>query len=186
MLLTSDLFVLGILILIIGCVAASILKARPFQIFFWGAFYVYVIMVLGITLFPIPYEQAGNIIPVPHNFVPFKSIISSLEMGITRTSLMQIGGNILISAPYGVTLYLTLRKRNKAALLLLPFLFPIVIELLQLFIGLIIGVTYRSFDIDDFILNSLGAYLGIGFSGIFLKKYQNKIYQKLFPRAKSN
>lgn len=182
MLLISDFFVFGLLILIIGCVTLFIRKAEPFQIFFWSAFYVYVIMVLGITLFPIPYAQAGNLIPVPHNLIPFKSIISVLEMGITRTSLMQIGGNILISAPYGVMLYLTLRKKHKAYLLLFPLIFPVVIELLQLFIGLIIGVAYRSFDIDDFILNLLGAYLGIAFSGIFLKKYRNKIYEKLFPK----
>lgn len=182
MLLIDDIFLIGFFGIIVGGIIAFVLKIRPFQIFFWGAFYIYVIMVLGITLFPIPYEQAGNLIPVPHNFVPFKSIISTLGMGITRTSLMQIGGNILISAPYGVMLYLTLRKRNKAAFLLFPFVFPLVIELLQLFIGLIIGVTYRSFDIDDFILNLLGAYLGIAFSRIFLKKYRNKIYEKLFPK----
>lgn len=182
MLLIDDIFLIGFLGLVAGGIVAFALKIRPFQIFFWGAFYVYIIMVLGITLFPIPYEQVGNIIHVPHNFVPFKSIISTLEMGITRTSLMQIGGNILISVPYGVILYLTIRKKSKLTLSLLPFIFPLVIELLQLFIGLIIGVTYRSFDIDDFILNLLGAYLGIAFSGIFLKKYRNKIYEKLFPK----
>ncbi len=182
MLLISDLFLLGFFILIAGCIVAFILKARPFQILFWGAFYIYAVVVLGLTLFPIPYQGVEDFLPVPHNFIPFHSISSILEMGITSTSLIQIGGNILLAVPYGAMLDITRKEKTGWLFFLLPFLFPLVIELLQLFIGAVIGLTYRSFDVDDFLLNALGAYLGILGSRLLFKKSRNKIYQKLFPR----
>ena len=65
---------------------------------------------------------------------------------------------------------------------ILPLLFPLVIELLQFIIGFAIGYNYRSVDIDDFILNALGGYLGILFSKLFFKNYGDKIYNILFSR----
>ena len=103
-------------------------------------------------------------------------------MGLTVTAFIQIAGNILIAAPYGVVLDLKMRKSNKIWLFLLPLLFPLVIELLQFIIGLVIGYNYRSVDIDDFILNALGGYLGILFSKLFFKNYGDKIYNRLFSR----
>lgn len=182
MLLKGDLFLLGFLVLAAGCAAALIRKVKPFQILFWSVFYIYAIVVLGLTLFPIPYQGTADLTPVPHNFIPFHSVGAILAMGVTPTSLTQIGGNILLAVPYGIALTLIIKEKKTWRFALLPFLFPAVIELLQLFIGLIIGCAYRSFDIDDFILNALGAYLGILFSNIFLKKYQNRVYQKLFPK----
>ncbi|MCI9551975.1 MAG: VanZ family protein [Acutalibacter sp.] len=43
-------------------------------------------------------------------------------------------------------------------------------ESLQLLTGFLIGQSYRSFDVDDFILNGLAAYFGIGLSKVFLEK----------------
>ena len=186
MLLINDCFLFGFLILILGCIVAAIFKVKPFRIFFWSLVYVYILIVLGITLFPIPYQDVGNFTSVPHNFIPFKSISATLQMGLTFTAVIQIGGNILISAPYGVMLDLLITKKKKGLFLLLAFLFPLLIELLQLFVGLIIGLTYRSFDIDDFILNLIGVYLGSIFSNIFFKKYRHGIHQKLFTKAIRN
>lgn len=181
MLLIDDIFLIGALILAVGCGIAFILKAKPFQILFWSLAFIYAIIVLGLTLFPIPYQQTENFLPVPHNLVPFRTIGSLVKAGATTTTLMQIGGNILISAPYGLLLYLLVSQKKKAPLLLLSLLFPLVIESLQLAIGLLIGLTYRSFDIDDFILNVSGAYLGIAFGKIFLKNRRAGIRRKLFP-----
>lgn len=182
MLLIEDIFLPGLLILAIGCAAAFFRKAKLFQILFWGGVYLYALIVLGLTLFPIPYQGVEDFMPVPHNFIPFYSISSTLERGVTSTSLLQIGGNILLSVPYGAVLDVTIREKKGWRFFLLPFLFPLAIESLQLFIGFLIGLTYRSFDVDDFILNLFGAYLGIAFSKIFLKKYGDQVYHKLFPK----
>ncbi len=182
MLSAVDLYLFGAIGIVFGCVIAFLLKAKPLKILFWSVFYVYIIVVLGLTLFPIPYQGAELFDSVPNNFIPFRTIISTLQMGLTVTAFIQIAGNILIAAPYGVTLDLTMRKSNKIWLFLLPLLFPLVIESLQFIIGFAIGYNYRSVDIDDFILNALGGYLGILFSKLFFKNHGDKIYNRLFSR----
>ena len=179
MLLIEDIFFIGFAVLIIGAAIAIALKAPPFQIFFWGLVYIYIIIVLGVTLFPIPFQAVETMYPVPHNLIPFQSISSTLKTGITYTSLVQIGGNIVISTPYGVLLYILGRKKGMQRFLL-ALLFPLTIEALQMIIGHIIGLTYRSFDVDDFILNIFGAYIGFVCSRIVLKPYKEKINKKIF------
>ncbi|MCI6495494.1 MAG: VanZ family protein [Anaeromassilibacillus sp.] len=174
MLSAVDLYLFGAIGLVLGLVIAFLLKAKPLKILFWSVFYVYIIVVLGLTLFPIPYQGAELFDSVPNNFIPFRTIISTLQMGLTVTAFIQIAGNILIAAPYGVVLDLTMRKSNKIWLFLFPLLFPLVIESLQFIIGFAIGYNYRSVDIDDFILNALGGYLGILFSKLLLKNYGYK------------
>lgn len=174
MLSAVDLYLFGAIGLVFGCIIAFILKAKPLKILFWSVFCVYIIVVLGLTLFPIPYQGAELFDSVPNNFIPFRTIISTLQMGLTVTAFIQIAGNILIAAPYGVVLDLTMRKSNKIWLFLFPLLFPLVIESLQFIIGFAIGYNYRSVDIDDFILNALGGYLGILFSKLLLKNYGYK------------
>ncbi len=39
---------------------------------------------------------------------------------------------------------------------------PIIIELSQMIIGISIDNMYRNVDIDDFILNTVGVYIGYG------------------------
>lgn len=182
MLSAVDLYLFGAIGLVLGLVIAFLLKAKPLKILFWSVFYVYIIVVLGLTLFPIPYQGAELFDSVPNNFIPFRTIISTLQMGLTVTAFIQIAGNILIAAPYGVFLDLTMRKSNKIWLFLFPLLFPLVIESLQFIIGFAIGYNYRSVDIDDFVLNALGGYLGILFSKLFFKNYGDKIYNRLFSR----
>ena len=174
MLSAVDLYLFGAIGLVLVLVIAFLLKAKPLKILFWSVFYVYIIVVLGLTLFPIPYQGAELFDSVPNNFIPFRTIIYTLQMGLTVTAFIQIAGNILIAAPYGVVLDLTMRKSNKIWLFLFPLLFPLVIESLQFIIGFAIGYNYRSVDIDDFILNALGGYLGILFSKLLLKNYGYK------------
>lgn len=159
---------------------AIALKAPPFQIFFWGLVYIYIIIVLGVTLFPIPFQAVETMYPVPHNLIPFQSICSTLKMGITYTSLVQIGGNIVISIPYGVLLYI-LGRKNGMQRFLLALLFHLTIEFLQMIIGHIIRLTYRSFDVDDLILNTMGVYVGLICGQILLRSHIEKIYKKVFP-----
>lgn len=181
MILTSDFLLLGSGLLFIRIIIAFVQKKSPHPL--WSLSYIYIIIVLGVTLFPIPYQEAGSLMPVPNNFIPLDTIRSVLRTGITRNSLVQICGNILLPVPYGVALYLVVR--GKLPRIISPLLFPLTIELLQLFIGMAIGLNYRSFDIDDFILNLLGVYLGHLLGQIFLKKHRDNIYRYLFPSNKT-
>ncbi|WP_151706150.1 VanZ family protein [Weizmannia acidilactici] len=107
------------------------------------------------------------------NFVPFKTISTyimamfdgSLNLGIPIKNLI---GNLIMFLPMGIYLPYYIKKINKVgrftfSMIILLF----VIEVTQL-------VTRRgSFDIDDFILNMVGALIGFGI-------WKTKIVQRLF------
>ena len=105
MLLLEDFIKIGSILLIIGVAIAFRFKMKSSKIFLHSMIYIYIMLVLGITLCPIPYGEIGHIYPVAHNFIPFKTLFGTLEEGITFTAAAQIGGNILISIPYGAYLY---------------------------------------------------------------------------------
>ncbi|CEE00686.1 hypothetical protein BT1A1_0838 [Caldibacillus thermoamylovorans] len=107
------------------------------------------------------------------NFVPFKTISTyimamfdgSLNLGIPIKNLI---GNLIMFLPMEIYLPYYIKKINKVgrftfSMIILLF----VIEVTQL-------VTRRgSFDIDDFILNMVGALIGFGI-------WKTKIVQRLF------
>lgn len=179
MLLKEDLFLIGAVLWALGIVAALILKKAPLKIVFWSVVYFYAIGVLAVTLFPIPYDGVETMYPVPNNLIPFHSIFAGMQKGTTHTVLVQIGGNIALSIPYGVLLYLASRKRG-IYLFLLALLFPLIIENLQLIVGGIVGLNYRAFDVDDFILNTLGVYMGYILGKLILRPYRGKIRTRIF------
>ena len=86
------------------------------------------------------------------NLEPFKTI------DIYRTFGKQVVGNFVMLLPLGIylpLLYTRLRKAyNFFAVLLICFMVSVGIELLQL------ATSYRSADIDDVILNTLGGCTG--------------------------
>lgn len=106
------------------------------------------------------------------NFVPFKTIstyIAAMFNGSLKTSIAikNVFGNLIMFLPMGIYLPYYLKKihrvgRFTVSMIILLF----VIEATQL-------VTRKgSFDIDDFILNIVGALVGFGI-------WKTKIVQKL-------
>ncbi len=94
------------------------------------------------------------------NFVPFRTISTyiqaiidgSMNMGIPIKNLV---GNLFMFLPMGIYLPFFINKINKISMFnIFTIIFLFFIEAIQL-------VTRRgSFDIDDFILNMLGALIG--------------------------
>ena len=75
--------------------------------------------------------------------------------------IKQVGGNILLGAPFGFLLPLIWKKRNTFwKVLLAGFWFSFAIEASQFLISRIIGYSYRLTDIDDILLNCTGVALG--------------------------
>ena len=172
---------IGFFPLIIGISIALLLRKRTFGIMFWSFFYIYIIMVLGLTLFPLPYQEVESMYPAPNNLIPFQSIGSMLQRGISYTALVQIGGNVMIAIPYGLLLYILSCKKGIQRLLA-ALGFPLTIKLLQLLVGKIIGLNYRSFDIDDILLNTIGVYVGILCGCMILKPWKERILAGLFTK----
>ena len=89
------------------------------------------------------------------NLVPFSQISGQLQNASTELGLTNIIGNVLMFVPLPVLVRVGLGQ-SWARGLLWSVCFSLAIEVLQLLAG-------RSADIDDLILNSLGALIGATF-----------------------
>lgn len=81
-----------------------------------------------------------------------------------------------MSVPFGVFVMLFLRNPKWWKMLLFALLLTVGIELSQMIIGLAINNMYRTIDIDDIILNVIGAYLGYGIYKILPLKIRQQFY----------
>ncbi|MEV6897651.1 VanZ family protein [Amycolatopsis sp. NPDC051372] len=108
---------------------------------------VAVLVVLGITLRPGHLSPPENI-----NLVPFAGIADEARNANGRLGLINNAGNIALFVPLGFLA--TVVTRRKAAVIAALAGFSAVIEIVQYFVG-------RSADVDDVLLNTLGAALGV-------------------------
>ncbi len=100
------------------------------------------------------------------NLVPFSWLFETWEMGF-RAMMTQVISNMIMFVPFGFLLpvvfkfFGSLLKTTGFA-----FCFSFLIEVFQYFIG-------RSCDIDDLILNTLGAIIGYGIFLLFSKWFRD-------------
>ena len=85
------------------------------------------------------------------NFIPFKEMFR-YEFG-TRLFFKNVLGNLFMFLPYGFFASYFLKVNKKTSILILSIITSITIECTQALIG-------RVFDVDDIILNVLGALIG--------------------------
>lgn len=157
---------LSILLLFAWIILVTIRRKQDniLQVTVQASFFIYVFAVLQLTGYFILFKEISshgwwdrmNQRIESHdrvNLEPFKTI------DIYQTWGKQVLGNFVMLLPLGIYLpliYKTLRKAyNFFVVLLICFLVSVGIELLQL------ATSYRSADIDDVILNTLGG--GAGF-----------------------
>ena len=154
-------------------------KKTLIYLLFFTIFYVYIVEVLGYTLF-----QFQSLILKKH-FIPDlmlkgqtagKSInlipLITLTSADLKTSLL----NVLLMMPFGFGLpFLTNFRMNK--IVIIGALFSVTIEFLQLVSGLLAGITFRIADINDVIFNTAGVAIGyilfIGFLHICRRIFRN-------------
>ena len=86
-----------------------------------------------------------------YNLVPFTEIFR-YEIG-SQAFLMNVVGNIVIFIPFGYLISTYIKPKRILTILIVSVITSATVESVQLCIG-------RSFDIDDIILNSLGAIIG--------------------------
>ena len=145
----------------------------------------YILYFIGITLFPLFINWTGqkgnvsiNVIPV---FNTIKDVSSSSQLPemqnfMIKVWLKNILGNMLLLFPFGLLLPILWRKFNNIKnTLLYSFLFSLGIEVIQL-LSYYVGNMGRSFDIDDIILNTFGAWIGY----IVYKKIVVKLINEQF------
>ena len=142
---------------------------KPMKINLWIFFVLYVMLFITLTLFDGFYGRRGftsiywtkdlfrNYMQNSMNLIPFKTIIGYMRFTNNtsiRIIITNIVGNIIACMPFAFFLPLLFKRQNNLKLFTLTMiLIVLIIELLQ-FITL-----SGSFDIDDLILNVLGAII---------------------------
>lgn len=127
-----------------------------------ASFVGYLVALLYVTVFA--YWYPGRDVPSLTwwmvNLVPLRTILELARPEHVTQAVRQLAGNIVMFVPMGLLLpALDTRRRSLGRLAIAALAASISIELLQLVLRLA-GVMSRSIDVDDVILNTLGALLG--------------------------
>jgi glycopeptide antibiotics resistance protein len=133
------------------------------------------------TVFPFPFFNPYHFVETglgrSYNVIPFKSIMGSLNHFYYMVPLRNIGGNILLFVPLGFALAFRFYRMNIWKGILCGLLVSLSMELCQFVMG------YRSFDVDDLILNGMGTFIGImtckGFAKINQKETFSSVNRKI-------
>jgi glycopeptide antibiotics resistance protein len=154
---------LGILVILLILLRR---KRSPSYLFCLAVFWLYLLLVVSQTIFPIPLpEEIGTRSPVTYilswvNLVPFN--FGRLFDNNPNVIFQELVGNILLTMPFGFGIPFLARFKPKN----FPWLAlgaGFAIEVAQLGFCLLIGGNYRSVDINDVLLNAIGALLGYTF-----------------------
>jgi len=165
---------LGILSLIL-----AVLRHRKYSFSYllcFGVFWVYLMLVVSATLFPIPIVngeaaswQSTKYIFARINLIPFDY---SRYYILNRRYIFfrEIAANILLTVPFGFGISFITWFRARHILWLAPAV-GFGIETMQLALCLALGLYYRGVDISDALVNALGVYLGYSAFVVFSLVY---------------
>lgn len=144
-------------------------------------FAIYLLVLVKVIIFKYPYEQLYAIAQTwrrdvileglgTANFIPFKTVKMYIKYAGKLNSFENLAGNILVFVPFGILLPMIRNtKCNLMDVFANAMILVLGIEVFQLFSA------FGAFDVDDIILNCLGAVLGY----LIYKKCCN-----LFPALK--
>lgn len=140
--------------------------------------------IVAICFFPFPYQDellesmiSGNE-GLTNNFIPFRTIVSIFKDTIVyhayNTLCYQFFGNIVLFMPLGFSLFYYLKEKRKFIRALCCIIFiTFLVEAEQGLFNSMLQVNYRSVDIDDVMLNTLGGILGFCFALFVVPKLKN-------------
>ncbi|MFD9408161.1 VanZ family protein [Streptomyces sp. NPDC059989] len=128
-----------------------VLRAAAVLVAFAGTV-LFSIVLARVTLEP----SAASVDLVHSNVRPGASIRAYLDGTSVRAVAEQLGGNLLLGVPFGVLLPVLLPQARGLLRVAVPT--AVVMMLVELIQGAL--VAGRAFDVDDVILNTVGALLG--------------------------
>ncbi len=148
----------------------KIIKKICVQKRYWIRFFfvLYILLVIKVIIFKYPYEELRAIAATwrkdvileglgTANFRPFKTIKMYIDYAYKLNSVENLAGNVLVFVPFGFLFPLVAREgENFWVMLLNAFVFILGIETFQLFSA------FGAFDVDDILLNCVGAAIGYG------------------------
>ena len=129
-------------------------------------FFLYLLIIIRLIIFKYPFEEllaiaggwSGEVVAAglrSANFTFFKTIRMYVDYSYMLNSFENLVGNVMIFVPFGFLLPMVFEKKKSFfPMMLLSFAFVLGIEIFQLVSG------FGAFDVDDIILNCLGAVMG--------------------------
>ena len=162
-------FIVGSIIILIIEVVKFIKRNKEekflsFREFIRLAFKFYILMVIIVTLFPFVIggyigEPSMNIVPVFNTIKDIYEVPIGMESYMVGFWIKNILGNILLLLPLGIFLPMCFKRlRSFKSTVITCALVSLSIEVIQ-YISIYFG-NFRSCDIDDIILNTLGGMIG--------------------------
>lgn len=149
-----------------------------------NVFFIYVLCLISVTFFPLRIGFNNDFNGVSVNLVPVINTVKEVTATINDPNLnsfminiwiKNIVGNMILLLPIGVLApILWVRFNGLLKTSLLAFFISLCIETLQLASGYI-GNIGRAFDIDDILLNILGASLGFIFYNVLTKNKKSSL-----------
>lgn len=129
------------------------------------ALYAAIVILIVLLPFPIKLMPGEPCLNIPVNLIPFANIADAWRTHIGTEHQLYffrlVIGNIVLFVPFGFLAPFVWKKIRETRIAIILFLaVPICLELVQYVNGIRIGSLYRSVDVDDVILNFLGAMLG--------------------------
>ena len=146
-------------------------------------FLAYLVCLLCITLYPIPLVRIQshsfsqvNLVPVKRTYNELNNILQSERKSLAFRSLQNIIGNLLLFLPLGVFLPMVLGIRSFFKVLLIAAALSTGIEFCQYILRNF--RIFRSVDVDDIILNTTGAVLGLALYVLFRRPKNTNVVLK--------
>ena len=161
---------LTIFLVVIAVVRIAAIKNHNEKLVFYKEFTNLLFIIYILLLYELLTRAELNTVR-GYNLVPFSEMFR-YEIGSTSFYL-NVVGNIVIFIPFGYLISTYIKPKRILSILIVSVISSATVEFVQLCIG-------RSFDVDDIILNSLGAIIGfliyIGLGAI--KKHLPGIFKK--------
>ena len=161
---------LTIFLVVIAVVRIAAIKNHNEKLVFYKEFTNLLFIIYILLLYALLTRAELNTVR-GYNLVPFSEMFR-YEIGSTSFYL-NVVGNIVIFIPFGYLISTYIKPKRILSILIVSVISSATVEFVQLCIG-------RSFDVDDIILNSLGAIIGfliyIGLGAI--KKHLPGIFKK--------
>jgi glycopeptide antibiotics resistance protein len=167
-------WLIGMAILIVPL--AMLRRRGGYYLFFFSVFWMYLLVLVGVTVFPMPlgmdggfrfesiWQQIGHMYRVNTlNLVP---LYFNNCWDLPQACAAGIYENILMTVPFGFGINFIARFRSRD-FLWLAFGLGLLIESTQFTLDLFLGGAYRSVDVNDVLFNGLGVWIGYGLFLVF-------------------
>ena len=141
-------------------------------------FVLYLFCVIELVFFPLPTAEAAAGLSYRYQLMPFHFMVDFMEDSFIRV-LSQVLLNVVMTIPFGMFLEYCTGMSLKEAVAA-GFAFSLFIELGQL-TGLffLFKGSYRLFDVDDLMLNTLGVVIGyIASRRVIPQNFQISVFNK--------